>query len=131
MGINRNRRIRMKILQEYSSQELFDELKRRNENFEILEIKNLDFKGVSIKDVVIKYGNDGYNCFLYAPHIKKSDNSLEFIYYDNELKTKIMPSYFNEDLEGIYSSQESVEKSLEIIKKCGMSYHRDDSFFID
>ena len=121
----------MKTLQEYTSQELYSELKNREETLEHLEINSLSYDGVSIKDVVIKYGNDGYNCFLYAPHIKKSDNSLEFIYYHDELKVKIMPSCFYEEEEGIYASQESVEKSVEILKKCGISYHRDDSFFVN
>lgn len=119
----------MKALIEYSSQELFDELKRRNVSFETLEINSLNFKGHTIKDVVIKYGNDGWNIFYYAPFIKKQNGSLEFIYYDDELKGKIMPSCFYETQEGIYESSLDLEKSLDILNKCGISTYRDDSFF--
>jgi hypothetical protein len=120
----------MKTLQEYTSQELYNELKRREETIEYLEKNCLDFNGTKIEDVVVKYGNDGY-CFLYAPHIKKGNGSLEFLYKDYVLHRKIMPSCFYDEQRGIYSSQVSLEKSLDILKKCGISYHRDDAFFID
>jgi len=121
----------MKTLQEYTPQELYNELKRRGETIEYLEKICLDFNGTKIEDVVVKYGNDGWNVFHYAPHIKKSNNSLEFIYYDDELKGKIMPSCFYESEEGIYESSIDLEKSLDILNKCGISYYRDDSFFIN
>lgn len=119
----------MKTLQEYTSQELYNELNRRNEDFHVLEINCLNYNGITIKDVVVKYGNDGYNCFLYAPHIKKGNGSLEFIYYEYELTRKIMPDCFCEEMEGIFSSTEPLGKSLDILKNCGISYIRDDTFF--
>ena len=121
----------MKTLQEYTSQELYNELNRRNEDIHVLEINCLNHNGITIKDVVVKYGNDGYNCFLYAPHIKKDNGSLEFIYYEYELTRKIMPGCFCEEMEGIFSSTEPLEKSLDILKKCGISCKRDDNFFQD
>lgn len=119
----------MKTLQEYTSQELYNELKRREENIELLEISSLNYNGITIKDVVVKYGNDGYNCFLYAPHMKKDNGSLDFLYNEYELNKAIMPSCFYEMEEGIYESQESLEKSLDILKKCGIVCQRDDTFF--
>ena len=119
----------MKTLAEYTSQELYNELKRRSDNLEFLEINGLNHNGITIKDVVVKYGNDSYNCFSYAPHIKNDDGSLEFIYYEYELARQIMPSCFCEQQEGIYESTENLEKSLDILKKFGIEYWRDDDFF--
>ena len=93
------------------------------------ELKNI---GTAIEDVVIVYGYCNYSDnMLYAPHVKSKTGKLKFIYNNYELHRLIMPECFSEETEGIYSSRETLENSIDILAAYKYSCYREDSFFQD
>lgn len=125
----------MKNLQEYSSEELFNEIKNRKEDLEILDIKTKTFQGVSAKDLIFYYTIDSdwepYSFFKCAPHLKKS-NQHEFLYNVSNgcfLLEEFVPSFLSESEEGIYESSKPEKECIEILNKCGIECRRDDDWF--
>lgn len=117
----------MKTLQEYTSLELYNELQRREENLEYLEIST-NSKKIDNKEFVIVYGTNLFGETKYATHLEDEEGTIEF-YYNYESAKGLLPSCFYDTEEGIFQSTYDLNKSLDILKKCNISHYRDDTFF--
>lgn len=125
----------IKTLQEFSSEELFNELKNRKEDLEILDIKTKTFQGVCAKDLIFYYTIDSswppHSFFLCAPHLKKS-NKNEFLYNVSNgyyILEEFVPSFLSESEEGIYECNKLEKECIDILNKCGIECQRNDEWF--
>lgn len=113
-------KITAEALQGFSDEQLYEELKRRNVDKELLSYKTLNIDGFTPKDLVCMQGNEyEEECDEYGPYYYfylKADNKLFDIYYMNcvtqdldENGEEITPSQWPQIKDGDYSTNGAME----------------------
>jgi hypothetical protein len=121
-----------------SDESLYAEFQRRKLSEEILELRNLDLNGITVKDFVVCYGRQEFVdeiSYKFAPFTKNPDGTLEFGYHTDKIESHewghFFPKGFSEEEECIYTYAGALSEALELLKQCGIETRQDDEFFED